>query len=157
MGKKSFGLDRFEFYHCIIVFSLEILLFARLTLTVWGTQYNKGDARAMPREKQQEHLCCDMRGMLSFMLLWLLCKRPMYGQELAVEIAKRRGEKPNPGTIYPALKDLHKRGLVQMHIHGRRTIYELTKEGQVGVTEAVYYFTRVFGEIIQFREVTERN
>ena len=45
---------------------------------------------------------CDMRGMLSFTILWLLSKRPMYGQELAMEIGKRRGDKPNPGTIYPA-------------------------------------------------------
>ena len=51
---------------------------------------------------------CDMRGMLSFMILWLLSTRPMYGQELATEIGKRRGDKPNPGTIYPALKDLSK-------------------------------------------------
>ena len=81
------------------------------------------------------------------MLLWLLCKRPMYGQQLAEEIAKRRGEKPNPGTIYPALKDLHRRGLIQMHSEGRKTVYELTKEGQTGVAEASVYFCRVFGEI----------
>lgn len=87
--------------------------------------------------------------MLSFMLLWLLCKRPMYGQELAEEIAKRRGEKPNPGTIYPALKDLHKRGLVQMRSEGRKTVYELTSQGQTGVVEASVYFCRVFGEVVR--------
>jgi len=100
-------------------------------------------------QDEDEHLCCDMRGMLSFMLLWLLCKRPMYGQELAEEIAKRRGEKPNPGTIYPALKHLQKRGLVQMRSEGRKTVYELTTEGQTGVAKASVYFCRVFGEIIQ--------
>jgi len=103
-------------------------------------------------KRQPEHLCCDMRGMLSFMLLWLLCKRPMYGQELAEEIAKRRGEKPNPGTIYPALKDLHKRGLIHVRTEGRKTVYELTKEGQTGIVEARYYFTQVFGEIVQSPE-----
>ena len=106
-------------------------------------------------KEQHEHLCCDMRGMLSFMMLWLLCKRPMYGQELADEIAKRRGEKPNPGTIYPALKDLHRRGLVEIRSEGRKTIYELTKEGQIGVIEATYYFTRVYGEIFRSPSVTE--
>jgi PadR family transcriptional regulator PadR len=104
---------------------------------------------------QQDNLCCDMRGMLSFMLLWLLCKRPMYGQELADEIAKRRGEKPNPGTIYPALKDLHTRGLVEMRSEGRKTVYELTKQGQVGIVEATYYFTRVYGEIFRSPGATE--
>jgi PadR family transcriptional regulator len=104
----------------------------------------------MPGEKEQhERLCCDMRGMLSFMLLWLLCKRPMYGQELAEEISKRRGEKPNPGTIYPALKDLQKRGLVIMRSEGRKTVYELTSQGQTGVVVASEYFCQVFGEIVR--------
>ena len=127
----------------------------RLSLTVWGIQY---DVMMMGREREEhEDLCCDMRGMLSFMLLWLLCKRPMYGQELAVEIAKRKGEKPNPGTIYPALKNLHKRGLVHMRSEGRKTVYELTQQGLVGVTEATYYFTRVFGEIVQSPNVNRRD
>ena len=83
------------------------------------------------------------------MLLWLLCKRPMYGQQLAEEIAKRRGEKPNPGIIYPALKDLQKRGLVQMRSEGRKTIYALTSEGRTGVVEASEYFCQVFGEVVR--------
>jgi len=49
---------------------------------------------------------CDMRGMLGFLILFLLSKKPMHGQEIADEIAKRKGEKPSPGTIYPALKNL---------------------------------------------------
>jgi DNA-binding PadR family transcriptional regulator len=73
----------------------------------------------------------------------------MYGQELAYEIAKRRGEKPNPGTIYPALKDLHKRGLVEIRSEGRKTVYELTREGHIGITEASEYFIRVYGEIVR--------
>ena len=27
--------------------------------------------------------CCDMRGMLGFLILFLLSKKPMHGQELA--------------------------------------------------------------------------
>ena len=45
--------------------------------------------------------CCDMRGMLGFLILFLLSKKPMHGQELADEITRRKGEKPSPGTIYP--------------------------------------------------------
>jgi len=103
----------------------------------------------MPKKCEQADYCCDMRGMLSFMLLWLLSKRSMYGQELADEIAKRKGERPNPGTIYPALKDLKKRHLIQVRIEGRKTVYELTREGRTGVTEATIYFTRAFGEIFE--------
>jgi len=73
----------------------------------------------------------------------------MYGQELAEEISKRRGERPNPGTIYPALKDLQKRGLIHVRSEGRKTIYQLTSQGQSGVIVASEYFCRVFGEIVR--------
>jgi hypothetical protein len=33
--------------------------------------------------------CCDMRGMLGFLILFLLSKKPMHGQEIADEIARR--------------------------------------------------------------------
>ena len=95
--------------------------------------------------------CCDMRGMLSFLILWLLSKRRMYGQELANEIGKRRGVKPNPGTIYPALKALKKRGLIESKKEGRVTTYQITKEGRKGIKTACEYFCKAFGEIFQER------
>jgi PadR family transcriptional regulator, regulatory protein PadR len=90
---------------------------------------------------------CDMRGMLSFTILWLLSKRPMYGQELAVEIGKRRGDKPNPGTIYPALKELAARRLIEASPHGRNFVYELTREGRGTLERSMDYFERAFGDI----------
>ena len=99
-------------------------------------------------ERKQKSVGCDMRGMLSFMILWLLSKRSMYGQELAIEIGKRKGEKPNPGTIYPALKELTSRGLIEVRSDGRRTIYELTKEGGATVSRAQKYFVRAYRDII---------
>jgi PadR family transcriptional regulator PadR len=90
---------------------------------------------------------CDMRGMLSFTILWLLSTRPMYGQELASEIGKRRGDKPNPGTIYPALKDLSSRGLIRAHLEGRNNVYKLTERGRESLEKALRYFDRAFGEI----------
>ena len=56
--------------------------------------------------------CCNMRGMLGFLILFLLSKKPMHGQEIAGEIARRKGEKPSPGTIYPALKNLREMGFI---------------------------------------------
>ena len=91
--------------------------------------------------------CCDMRGMLSFYLLWLLSKRPMNGQELSEELRKRRGTKPTPGTIYPALKNLRIKGLVKMERVGRATIYTLTENGREGLEKACQYFFSAYGEI----------
>jgi len=97
--------------------------------------------------------CCDMRGMLSFLILWLLSKKDMYGQELAKEIGKRRGTKPNPGTIYPALRELNKRGLIELKKEGRITNYHITKKGRKGVQAACEYFCRAFGEIFAEHKV----
>ena len=92
---------------------------------------------------------CDMRGMLSFMILWMLSSRPMNGQMLAGEIGKRRGDKPNPGTIYPALKELSNRNLIKGHAEGRTIVYELTETGRSRLARSLEYFERGFGEILQ--------
>ncbi len=43
---------------------------------------------------------CDMRGMLGFLILFLLSKRPLHGQELADEIARRKGEKSSQVLLF---------------------------------------------------------
>jgi len=93
--------------------------------------------------------CCDMRGMLSFYVLWLLSKKEMNGQEIARELEIRRGTKPTPGTIYPALKELRKKRLVKMKRRGRETIYSLTEDGREGFQKACKYFCSVFGELFK--------
>ena len=93
--------------------------------------------------------CCDMRGLLSFTILWLLTKRDMYGQELAGELEKRRGTRPNPGTLYPALRELEKNGLGESRIDGKKRVYHLTEEGREGAIKACQYFCRAYGEIFK--------
>lgn len=90
---------------------------------------------------------CDMRGMLSFQILFLLSKKSMHGEKLAEEIGKRRGEKPKPGTIYPALKDLKENGLIKGKKEGKTIIYSITKEGKTVYKNSRNYFLRCFGDI----------
>lgn len=90
-----------------------------------------------------------MRGMLSFQILWLLSKRAMNGQELCCELERRRGSRPTPGTIYPALKGLRMKGLVMGKRQGRGTVYVLTDPGRRELDGAFRYFCKAFGEIIQ--------
>ena len=107
----------------------------------------------MPEQTEADECCppdcCDMRGMLSFQILWELSKKPMNGAELAEQIGLRRGSTPTPGTIYPALKELSQKGLIRGEKEGRQIIYTLTKEGRDGLEVATQYFYRVFNEIIQ--------
>lgn len=88
------------------------------------------------------------------MILWMLSKRPMHGQEIARALEKRRGFKPSPGTIYPALKDLKKRGLIKGEKSGRTVVYSLTEETEKEIEKACSYFCRAFFDI--FKEYMRR-
>ncbi len=90
---------------------------------------------------------CDMRGFLSFQILWLLSKKEMHGEGIAEEIESRRGEKPKAGTLYPALRSLSDAGLIKGKKSGKIIKYALTPEGKVVVKEAKVYFMHCFGEI----------
>lgn len=98
--------------------------------------------------KKIRRFCCDMRGMLSFLLLFLLSKKSMTGQELSVELEKRKGCKPSPGTIYPALKQLRESGLIKENKIGKKIIYTLTESGRKGLKEAKKQFCRIFGGVL---------
>ncbi len=88
--------------------------------------------------------CCDMRGMLSFLILFLLSKKPMHGQELAGEIGKRKGSRPSPGTIYPALKSLNEAGLITETRKGKTISYALTSNGRHVLKIAKEQFCKTF-------------
>jgi len=86
-----------------------------------------------------------MRGMLGFLILFLLSKESMHGQALADEIARRKGgEKPSPGTIYPALKGLRKAGFISEEKDGKTIVYSLTDRGESALRIAKRRFTRTF-------------
>lgn len=91
--------------------------------------------------------CCDMRGMLSFLILFLLSKKPMCGSDLAKEIGKRKGETPSPGTIYPALKALKEAGLIKEKKSGKEITYSITQDGKRGFVHAQRHFCRTFMDV----------
>ena len=91
--------------------------------------------------------CCDMRGMLSFLILFLLSKKPMHGQGITEEIGKRKGGKPSPGTIYPALKSLKDHSLIKEQKDGKTIVYTLTDEGKKVLKISKQQFIRTFTDI----------
>jgi len=82
--------------------------------------------------------------MLGFLILFLLSKKPMHGQELAEDIAQRKGDKPSPGTIYPALKSLREAGFISEEKEGKIIVYTLTERGKQALRIAKRKFTRTF-------------
>ena len=89
-----------------------------------------------------------MRGLLSFLILHLLSKKRMYGVEIADEIARRKAEKPNPGTLYPTLKELERKGLIESSLEGKTKYYKLTAAGREGLKSAKEFFIQAYADIV---------
>ncbi len=85
--------------------------------------------------------CCEMKGYLTYLILWNLSKNNMNGAEITREFEKRRGTKPSPGTIYPALKELRNKGLIE--VDDNKT-YSLTINGKNELTSACKLFCKIF-------------
>lgn len=87
----------------------------------------------------------EFKGLLSFLILHELQQEPLYGEQLAERIGARKGTMLTPGTIYPALKRLHKQKLITRKRDGRLKIYSLTKQGE----SELKAFYKVFGKYFQ--------
>jgi len=97
------------------------------------------------------------RGFLESYILSLLIESPLHGYEIMNKIKeKTKFWKPSPGTVYPALHSLMKRGLVRVIQEGRRKKYILTKKG-LKIAREVKDFKIVIREkmIAILREVLE--
>ena len=93
-------------------------------------------------------VCCDMKGFLSYLILWILSTKNMNGADIAEELRKRKDSKPSPGTIYPALKELKEKGLIMA---GDDKIYSLTKKGKSELNEACGIFCKTFYDMDDMR------
>ncbi len=88
---------------------------------------------------------CDMRGFLSFIVLRMISKREISGEEISKEIQKRKGCRPSPGTIYPVLKQLKRNGLIrEAKARGKLKKYQITKKGEKELQAATKKFISIF-------------
>lgn len=86
-----------------------------------------------------------MRGFLSFIVLKLIGKKNMSGEDIRNELKNRKGTKPSPGTIYPVLKALSKSGFIKEAKNGGKTKkYGLTKKGRKELGIATKKFCEIF-------------
>jgi len=90
-----------------------------------------------------------MRGFLSFLILWLISKKSMTGAEISEELESRRGRRPSPGTIYPVLKYLTERKLLDVDENKK---YSLTKKGKEELNMSLNQFFETFEDIDEMRK-----
>ena len=91
---------------------------------------------------------CRPKGFLSFLILWLVSKKSMTGAEIALELEKRKGRKPSPGTIYPVLKNMKENQLLSIDANKR---YTLTAKGQENLEAHLDAFIRTFYDIEEMK------
>ncbi|MFH1505535.1 MAG: PadR family transcriptional regulator [archaeon] len=92
--------------------------------------------------KESEYF--ELKGFLSFLILHELKLKAMCGEDLAKRIGQRKGGTLTPGTIYPALKRLRAKKLVQYKRFGRKKMYTLTPEGEKEINNLYKLFSRYF-------------
>ena len=86
-----------------------------------------------------------MRGFLSFIVLRMIAKKNMSGEEISQDIMRRKGTKPSPGTIYPVLKFLNESGFIE-EIKGKSKMkkYKITASGKKELKLATKKFCQIF-------------
>ena len=72
----------------------------------------------------------------------------MTGAEIALELEKRKGKKPSPGTIYPVLKHMKEAKLLSMDENKR---YTLTEKGQKNLEAHLDAFMKTFYDIDEMK------
>ena len=91
---------------------------------------------------------CRSKGFLSFLILWLVSRESMTGAEIALELEKRKGKKPSPGTIYPVLKNMKASKLLSIDENKR---YTLTEKGKKNLEAHLDAFIRTFYDIDEMK------
>lgn len=93
-------------------------------------------------------------GLIRLHLLHHAAEEPIFGLGIIEEL-RRHGYEISPGTLYPMLHGLEKKGYLtsRQERTGRRSrrVYELTEQGRVALIEARAKVKELFGELIEGR------
>ena len=76
----------------------------------------------------------------------------MTGAELALELERRKGNKPSPGTIYPVLKYLKDKGLIM----DKERRYSLTSKGKKELEVHLNTFFKTFCDIEEMKSCCKK-
>lgn len=88
------------------------------------------------------------RGLIQIAILKLLKEEPRHGYQVMKLLEERSNGfyTPSAGTVYPALQDLHDKGLITVVEQGDKKVYTLHSDGLLFLAEAVQGEEDVFWE-----------
>ena len=103
----------------------------------------------MPERNTERELCS---GLIRLHVLHHACQEPIFGLGMIEELA-RHGYRLSPGTLYPLLDGLEKKGLLRSSrqlAEGRfRRVYRATPAGRKALQTAKNRVKELFGELFE--------
>ena len=91
-------------------------------------------------------------GLIRLHILHHAADEPIYGLGIIEELA-RHGYKLSPGTVYPLLKGLERKGYLRSSMtqsgRSRRRVYRATPKGKKALRAAKEKVRELFGELIE--------
>lgn len=91
-------------------------------------------------------------GLIRLHVLYHASKEPIFGLEMIEELG-RHGYRLSPGTMYPLLHGLKKKGLLRSTRRGRRRnsrlVYRATAAGRAALTVAKDKVRELFSELFE--------
>ena len=77
----------------------------------------------------------------------------MTGAEVGLELEKRKGSRPSPGTIYPVLKDLKDKKLISVDTDKR---YTITASGKKELSKQLDVFFSTFCDLDEMKSCCKK-
>ncbi len=91
-------------------------------------------------------------GFVRLHILHHAAQEPIFGLGMMAEL-ERHGYRLSPGTLYPILHGLEKKGLLRsretLHEGHRRRVYRATALGRRALTDAKHKVRELFGEMFE--------
>jgi PadR family transcriptional regulator, regulatory protein PadR len=98
-------------------------------------------------------------GLIRIHILYHACQAPIFGLGMIEELA-RHGYKLSPGTLYPLLHGLEKKGLLRSKEEraGKviRRVYQATPAGRRALVKARGKVEELLGELLEDENLTTR-
>jgi PadR family transcriptional regulator, regulatory protein PadR len=93
-----------------------------------------------------------LTGLIRLHVLHHACEEPIFGLGMIEELA-RHGYRLSPGTLYPIVHGLEKKGLLrskQQQVNGKiRRVYSATPSGRKALEAAKQRVRELFGELFE--------
>ena len=91
-------------------------------------------------------------GLIRLHVLHHAAERPIYGSWMIEEL-REHGYRISPGTLYPMLHGLARKGYLRVRPEGAgkraRRLYTITKQGSVALADAKGKVRELFGELFE--------